>query len=143
MFPRRVLGGILPLVVAVLALMAIASVPARASTLCVSPGGWGGCFSSIQKAIDAAAPYDTIRVRSGEYDEGVIISKPLFLIGDEHGSTIIDVRGKANGINIDGIDGSDHIVPQNIVIRNFTIKNADFEGILVTNAWYVTILDVR
>lgn len=140
--PRRMLSGALPLAVACVALMAISSVPAQANTLCVSPGGWGGCFSSIQKAIDAAAPYDTIRVRAGEYDEGVIISKPLSLIGEDEDNTIIDARGKPNGINIDGIDGSDHIVPQNIVVRDFTIKNADFEGILVTNAWYVSILDV-
>src|SRR5438034_7527730 len=40
-----------------------------ANTLCVNPAGSGGCFSSIQAAVNAANPGDTINVaaRSEEH----------------------------------------------------------------------------
>jgi hypothetical protein len=40
---------------------------ARAAMLCVNPGGTGGCYASIQTAVDAALPEDTIQIATGTY----------------------------------------------------------------------------
>jgi hypothetical protein len=47
---------------------------ARAAVLCVNPGGTGGCFSSIQAAVNAAGNGDTISVAPGIYAEDVVIA---------------------------------------------------------------------
>ncbi|MBS3789159.1 tetratricopeptide repeat protein, partial [Candidatus Bipolaricaulota bacterium] len=39
-------------------------------------------YSTIQGAVDAAEPNDTVYVRAGEYVENITISKPLSLIGE-------------------------------------------------------------
>ncbi len=109
---------------------------ASASTLCVNPGGTGGCYSTISAAVAAAHPKDTIQVSPGTYAEDVIIDKSLSLVGKSRGNTIIDAMGLANGIYVDGLDnpGINHVL-----VSGFTVKNADFEGILITNATYVTV----
>ncbi|HMB24985.1 MAG: hypothetical protein ACM33V_15270 [Chloroflexota bacterium] len=49
---------------------------------CVSPSGAGGCYKSIQAAVDAANDGDQIVIRAGKYVEQVtIIGKNLSLIG--------------------------------------------------------------
>jgi pectin methylesterase-like acyl-CoA thioesterase len=70
----------------------------------VNPGGTAGCFSSINAAIAAASPNDTVKVAVGTYKEDVVIGKALSLIGAGSGTTAIDAAGLANGVYIDGID---------------------------------------
>lgn len=53
--------------ISVLALLATA----QAATLCVNPGGTGGCFASIQAAVDTTAGGDTISIAAGTYVEGL------------------------------------------------------------------------
>ncbi len=110
--------------------------PATANTLCVNSGGTGGCKSTINAAVIVAAPGDTIQVAHGTYKEDVVIPKSLSLIGENQENTIIDATGKANGINIDG-HGNPGL--SDVVVSGFTIENANFPGILITNASYVTI----
>jgi parallel beta-helix repeat protein len=113
--------------------------PAGAATLCVNPGGKGGCFATIGAAVAAASKGDTIQVAPGKYAEGdIIIGKSLSLIGANSSNTIIDATGKGNGIYIDGLDNAGL---SEVVVTGFTIQNAKFEGILVTNASSVTISD--
>jgi parallel beta-helix repeat protein len=107
-----------------------------AGTLCVNQGGTSGCYGNISAAVAAAADHDTIRVAPGTYAEDVVIGKPLSLIGNNPHSTIIDATGLANGIFVDGLD---HPGLRGVVVRGFTVKNANYEGILVTNAADVTI----
>ena len=109
---------------------------AEAKTLCVNPGGTSGCFSKITDAVAAASAHDTIKVASGSYSEDVVIGKPLSLVGDNRTNTIIDATGRANGVYIDGIDHAD---AREVVVTGFTVENANYEGILVTNAAFVTI----
>ncbi len=115
---------------------------AGAATLCVNPGGKGGCFATIGAAVAAASVGDTVQVATGKYAEGdIIIAKSsLSLIGANSSNTIIDATGKGNGIYIDGLD---HAGLSEVVVTGFTIQNANFEGILVTNASSVTISDNR
>jgi parallel beta-helix repeat protein len=108
---------------------------AVAATLCVAKGG-GACFSTIGAAVAAANPGDTIQVSQGTYAEDVIIGKSLSLIGKNSANTKIDATGLANGINIDGLDNPGL---SNVTVSGFTVENANFEGIVITNASNVTI----
>src|SRR5207302_1413069 len=107
-----------------------------AGTLCVNQGGTSGCYSKIGDAVAAAANFDTIIVAHGTYAEDVQIEKPLSLVGENAKNTIIDATGLANGIYVDGLDRPGL---HGVVITGFTIKNANYEGVLVTNASDVTI----
>ncbi len=57
-----------------LILCAALAVPASAATLTV---GAGGQYKTIQQAVDAANPGDTIRVAPGTYAENVVVNKPV------------------------------------------------------------------
>ena len=83
---------------------------------------------------------DTINVAPGTYKEDVIIVTPLSLVGAGPGRSSINAVSLANGIYIDGIDATNHHLSQ-VVVTGFTVENANFEGILVTNASFVTIWD--
>jgi len=107
-----------------------------AGTLCVNQGGMSGCYSTISAAVAAATDHSTIRVAPGTYAEQVQIGKPLSLIGDNQNNTIIDATGLPNGVNVDGLD---HPGLRAVVVSGFTIKNANFEGVLITNAADVTV----
>src|ERR1044071_2968614 len=56
-----------------------------ASTLYVNPNGVCGgnapCFTTIQAAINAAAPGDTINVAAATYAENVDVNKAVTLLG--------------------------------------------------------------
>jgi len=107
-----------------------------ANTLCVNPGGTGGCYSSISAAVAAASAYDTISVQAGTYSEDVIVNKPVSIVGVNRASAIVDASGQANGFNIDGLDNPGLA---NVTITGFTIQNANFEGVVITNATFVNV----
>lgn len=119
-------------------LLGYPALKANAATLCVRPGGAGGCYAKINAAIAAANPGDTISVARGSYAEDVVIGKSVALLGAGSGQTTIDATGLANGIYVDGID---HTGLRAVIIDGFAIRNANFEGILVANAADVTVRD--
>jgi hypothetical protein len=118
---------------------------ASSNILCVNPGGTSGCYPTIGAAVGRArmdfeldGSIDTINVARGIYTEDVIITTPLSLVGAGHGQSIINAVGLSNGIYIDGLDNPGL---SKVLVTGFTIENANFEGILVTNASFVTIRD--
>jgi len=123
-------------VVLCLGLVAAFAMPAGATTWCVNQGGTNGCFAKIGSAVAAAAANDTINVAPGTYKEDVIIGKALSLVASSLRQTAIDATGLSNGVYIDGLDNSGL---SNVVVTGFTVENAKYEGILVTNASGVTI----
>lgn len=79
-------------------------------------------FSSIQAAVDAALPGDTVFVRDGIYKEPqvTIFRKTLSVVGEDNTTTIIDGdsgHGSIYGARIYVQNATD------VVVRGFTIRN--------------------
>ena len=93
----------LKMCLAILALLLAGSVQAATLTVCPS-----GCrYSSIQAAVDASRPGDTIEVHSGGYNEQVLLNKDVTLKGIDTGGgapvvKIISLCGHP-GTSISGI----------------------------------------
>jgi parallel beta-helix repeat protein len=122
-----------------IALIAAGCVPLHAATLCVNPAvSTATCYATIYDAVNAAAPGSTIQVAPGTYNESVTISKTLALIGTD-GQTVVDATGKSNGFLIDGTSAPPASPLRGVVISGFTIKNANFEGIVAIDASGLTI----
>jgi len=86
---------------------------AGATTLNV---GVGQPYTTIQSAVEAANPGDTISVGEGIYNENVLIKKnQIDLIGQNREKTIIDGRMTSSGIRIDE--------SYNVRISGFTVRN--------------------
>lgn len=114
------------------------TVPMHAASFCVNPTApaSSGCMATIGAAVAAASANDTINVAAGTYTESVTIGKPLSLVGADATKVIINAAGLSVGIYVDGIDNASLT---GVFVSGFTVENANFEGILVTNASAVTI----
>ena len=131
---RQFLAGSVGLAMAGLVLSA------SAATLCVHSGGSHGCSSTIGAAVAAASPGDVIQVSPGVYKEQVMITKSLSLISISPHGAIIDAANLANGIWVDGMSAAPNPGVANVVISGFTVRKANFEGILLTNTTNVTLV---
>lgn len=85
----------------------------RATTLYVGGPGPGN-FTTIQDAVNASSPGDTIYVYSGTYFENVIVNETLSLIGEDRNTTVIDGGGTGDVISI---------VSDWVNVTGFTITN--------------------
>ena len=81
-------------------------------------------FETIQAAVDAANPGDTILVAAGTYYECVVVNKSVTLMGDESLNTIIDNFG-GNAFVLKHVS--------NVVISRFKIRNTG-RGIYLRNS---------
>ncbi len=91
---------------------------AGAATLNV---GKGQAYASIQSAVEAANPGDTVVVNDGIYNENVLIKKnDITLIGKNREKTIIDGGKASSGIRIDE--------SHNVRISGFTVRNSGGGG---------------
>ena len=89
------------------------STPARDPITINVPGG----YSTIQAAINAAIDGDTIAVKSGTYNENVVLDKKVKLSGELSGSTIVNGLGSDHALTI--TNGKD------ILIERFTFQSKD------------------
>lgn len=79
---------------------------------------------SIQAAIDAADPFDTITVVAGTYNENITIDKSLTVVSLEGPEvTIINAQGVPIAVLINGVDTV-------ATFDGFTVENYDTIGIL-------------
>jgi parallel beta-helix repeat protein len=113
---------------------------ASAATLCVNPEGTGGCQSTISAAVAASAPGDIIEVAQGTYAEQVTITHSLSLMAAPFANPVVEAKGKSNGIFINGMATAPAPGVAGVVVSGFTVRDANFEGILVANASDVTLL---
>jgi parallel beta-helix repeat protein len=75
---------------------------------------------TIQEAIDAAIPGDTIQVWDGVYVENIIVNKTVTLIGNSSATTIIDGNQSGNTI---------YITSDWVNVTGFSITNGSGNGI--------------
>jgi len=99
-------------------------------------------FHTIQEAIDAANPEDTIYVYNGTYHEHVIVNKRVSLTGENKDTTIIDGSGTGTVIHVK--------YANNVEVSGFTIRNGGSgwydpwnSGISVESSTGCTIVDNR
>ena len=91
----------------------------RTLTVCSS-----GCnYTSIQAAINAACPGDTIEVRSGTYNENVVVNKTLTLLGV--GSPVVDAGGSGDAISL---------TANGCTLQGFVAKSSGNNGINVISS---------
>jgi len=81
-------------------------------------------YPTIQAAIDAAQPGDTVFIREGKYKENLIITKPLNLIGEEHSLVKIQPADQEAPIIHVDLEGG------GVFINELTIQNGKI-GILI------------
>lgn len=61
------------------------------SVVVVDPTGGAGTFSTVQEAVDAAAPGDTVLIKSGSYLGAATISKSISVVADTGGQVQMNV----------------------------------------------------
>jgi len=91
-------------------------------------------YQTIQEAINAASPRDTILVASGVYEENVVVNKSLRFVGEAVGTTIVD----GGGYDWENVTRGFFVISDNVSIENFTVRNA-FQGIHAENIENITI----
>ena len=80
----------LAVTVVVIAAPTHAATKRSASALCV---GGGGCYSTIQAAVDASQDGDTVKINPGTFAGGVSVPKSISLVGAGASRTIIKGGG--------------------------------------------------
>ena len=74
-------------------------------------------YKTIQRAIDATSPGDTVLVGPGVYKENLVVKQTVSLIGTAGAAkTVIDAGGKEIALRCEQVDST-------AVIRGFTFKN--------------------
>jgi nitrous oxidase accessory protein len=78
-------------------------------------------YETIQKAINAANPGDTIFIAPGTYSENVLVNKTVSLVGEDQNSTVINMH-------------SDRFANESATALEVTADGVFIENLTVTNA---------
>lgn len=94
-------------------------------------------FETIQAAVDAAVPGDTILISEGTYNEAVKVRTDALRIRGEDRSGVVLDGGSALEIGIDGT-GADRLLVENLTAHNYTRHGIYFHQAKGYWANYVT-----
>ena len=104
-------------------------------------------FPTIQAAINAANPGDTVFVKNGTYFENVVVNKTLSLVGESRQKTIVDGRPPAahmiaiqitaDGVSVNNLTTANDqvgifVASSNNIISENNIVNSSGLGVYVT-----------
>jgi parallel beta-helix repeat protein len=92
-----------------------------------------GNYSTIQAAVNAASPGDTISVASGVYYENVIVNKSLKILGENNTDTI--VRGVLANFTF---RSTIEVRADSVEISGLTVRNG-YSGIYLNGSKYCNI----
>lgn len=87
-------------------------------------------FQTMQEAINAASPGDTVLVHDGIYYEHILIDKSVLLYGTNRSTTIID----GNDANVVVVN----VTANNVVVKGFTVRNGR-SGIVISASRNCTV----
>ena len=139
----KLVSNLLLLAAVALILCAALAVPASAATMTV---GAGGQFKTIQQAVDAAKPGDTVLVAAGTYTENIVVNKSLTIAAADRsapptvkaadsGKDVVLLT--SSGVHIDGlalVGGASGVEIQhtsNCVVTSCTVSDNVFGVYLV------------
>jgi nitrous oxidase accessory protein NosD len=131
---RLISGIVVTLLLTCMLTLAFRIRQAKATTVIVPDD-----YSTIQQAVNAASPGDTVLVRSGTYHEHITINKTITIIGENPSNTIID----GDAVEYTPIM---RINQSNVIVENLTIRNTascnDTYGVLIYRAQNVGLFNV-
>lgn len=96
----------------------------------VTPGSGGACTvgdpncATIQAAVTAASPGDTINVAAGTYNERVVVDKTLTINGAQVGVDARTRPGTSGESVITFACGPVQVIANNVVLNGFSIQDA-------------------
>lgn len=140
---RSTISGRKPLIAALGLLLfpLLGTVRAQSSHPITSGLRGSGGFSSIQGAIDAAAPGDTICVPSGRYEEALVINKSLTLLGGCSNTDTTPVIAPPSGFSAVSVPNPP--AGTTVIIEGFEIQSQSGLGGPSAIAFEVGILTVK
>ncbi|MCX6663413.1 MAG: right-handed parallel beta-helix repeat-containing protein, partial [Euryarchaeota archaeon] len=105
-------------------------------------GPWNGTqdypYKTIHEGITAAIAGDTVSVLSGTYNENLVITMDLTLVGENKDTTFIDGGGNGHVVNAHGTSDSEiHVHISKLTLRN--AGGSGFDGITFS---YVTTSEI-
>jgi parallel beta-helix repeat protein len=108
-------------------------------TITVDDSG-GANFTTIQAAVDAAQPGDTIFVYNGTYHEDVLLNKSVTLTGEDRNTTIINGTGTKTVVDItsDWTNVTDFTITnskEDFIYAGIRLNKVDNCRILNNNIW--------